>query len=71
MVKKRTHDDHPRRSRGPHRARASLSVRGFEARAEVEITSGGLLAVGGLVSAILLSVTPIILAATRKLPPRD
>lgn len=51
-------------------ARLRLKMRSFEADAEVQITSGGLIAVGVLVSAILLSVAPIIHEATRKLPRR-
>jgi hypothetical protein len=51
-------------------ARLRLKMRSFEADAEVHITSGGLIAVGVLVSAILLSLAPIIHEATRKLPSR-
>jgi hypothetical protein len=48
------------------RATASVSIaRLVELRAEAEITSGGLLALGGLVSAILLSTAVIVRAATR------
>ena len=47
-----------------HRARGSLSIgRAAELKAEVEITSGGLLAIGGLVSAILLSTAGIVRTA--------
>lgn len=49
-------------------ARAGLKVGSFEANVEVDLTPKGLVAIGFLVSAILISVTPIILAATRKLP---
>ncbi|MFD1913790.1 hypothetical protein [Halodurantibacterium flavum] len=35
---------------------------------EVSISSGGLLAIGGLVSSILLSVTALVWVSTRKLP---
>lgn len=51
-----------------HELRASVKVRSFEANAELGITSGGILAVGALVSAILLSVVPIVQTATRKRP---
>lgn len=43
----------------------------FEADVDVDVTTKGLLAIGGLVAAILLSVVPIVYAATRKLPPAD
>jgi hypothetical protein len=47
-----------------HRASASASIgRVAELRTEVEITSGGLLAVGALVSAILLSTAVIVRTA--------
>ncbi|MCG6115277.1 MAG: hypothetical protein MEQ84_08770 [Mesorhizobium sp.] len=49
-------------------ARAGLKVGSFEANVEVDLTPKGLVAIGFLVSAILISVTPIILAATRKRP---
>jgi hypothetical protein len=39
---------------------------GFEA--DVRISSKGLIAIGGMVSLILLSVAPIIWVSTRKLP---
>ena len=48
-------------------------ARSLEAR--LSISTGGLLAVGALVSGILLGVTAIVVASTRKLPdgttPRD
>lgn len=50
-------------------ARASFKAGSFEANCEVSVTPRGLVAIGFLVSSILLSVTPI-LAATRKLPRR-
>lgn len=51
-------------------ARVRLTTRPLELEAEVRLTSRGLLAIGFLVSAILLSVAPIIHEATQKLPPR-
>jgi len=51
-------------------ARATFKAGTFEANCQVSVTPRGLVAIGFLVSAILLSVAPIILAATRKLPPR-
>lgn len=48
---------------GKNRARVHLRAGRVEASAEVDITSTGLLAVGALVSMILLSVSPIIRAA--------
>jgi hypothetical protein len=41
---------------------------GFEAEANVTVTPAGLLAVGGLVAAILLSVVPIVRASRRRVP---
>ncbi len=42
---------------------------GFEAEATVTITPVGLLAIGGLVAAILLSVPPIVRAARQRVTP--
>ena len=56
--------------RDRNRARASLKVGSLEADMEVEVTPKGLVAIGFLVSAILISGTPIILVARAKLPPR-
>lgn len=53
----------PKPRSGRHRARAAIKAAGFEARAEVEISTKGILAIGALVSAILLSVAPIVRAA--------
>ena len=54
--------------------RANLYVR-FKGRVfitgEVRITSQGLLAIGGLVSSILLSTAVLVGVATRHLPKRD
>ncbi|CAN5528997.1 hypothetical protein BH09PSE4_BH09PSE4_00960 [soil metagenome] len=47
----------------PQVARAAFRGKRIAAAAEVRATPLGLLAVGGLVSAILLSVAPIILSA--------
>ena len=58
-----------RRDVGPatHRASGTLSIgRRAELKTEVEITSGGLLAIGGLVSAVLLSTAVLVGVATRK-----
>ena len=58
------HEAEPKEPRtGRHRARAAIKAGGFEARAEVDISTKGLLAVGALVSVILLSVAPIVRAA--------
>lgn len=48
---------------GRNRARLHLRAGRVEATAEVDIASTGLLAIGALVSMILLSVPPIIRAA--------
>ncbi len=45
--------------------------RAIDVRAKVRITSGGLLAIGGLVSSILLSTAVLVGVATRHLPRRD
>ncbi len=52
----------------PQRHRASWKARLGPAscEAEIEISTGGLLAVGALVSAILLSVAPVVWASTRE-----
>lgn len=60
----------------PQTARARMRPgSGFEAEASVTMTPIGLLAIGGLVAAILLSVPPIVRAArqrsTRPLPKVD
>jgi hypothetical protein len=47
----------------PQRATATLAVGRSSATARVRITPAGLLAIGGLVAAVLLSVPPIIRAA--------
>jgi hypothetical protein len=44
-------------------ARARIALGTFEAEAEVSVSPAGLLAIGVLVSGILLSVVPIIQAA--------
>jgi hypothetical protein len=54
----------------PQTARARMRAgSGFEAEASVTVTPMGLLAVGGLVGAILISVVPIVRAARRRAPP--
>ena len=63
-------DPHAQGATRRNHARAGLRIGSFEAHAEVDVSTKGLLAIGFLVSAILLSVAPIIVAATRKLPPR-
>jgi len=51
----------------PQIARAKMRAgSGFEAEASVTMTPVGLLAIGGLVGAILLSVVPIVRASRRK-----
>ena len=60
----------PVRRTEPHRASLKLRCGPFSSEAEVEISSRGLIAVGALVSGILLSVVPVIWVATRKAPRR-
>ena len=49
-----------------HRASASVSIGGFiELKTDTQITSGGLLAVGGLVAAILLSTAVLVRSGAR------
>ncbi|WP_428968827.1 hypothetical protein ACQR50_14315 [Sphingomonas sp. Xoc002] len=45
--------------------------RAVDLRLKLNLTSGGLLAVGGLVSSILLSTAVLVGVATRHLPLRD
>jgi len=53
----------------PQTARARMRAgAGFEAEASVTVTPAGLLAIGGLVGAILLSVVPIVRASRRRRP---
>ena len=53
----------------PQTARASMRAgNGFEAEASVTVSPAGLLAIGGLVAAILLSVVPIVRASRRPMP---
>jgi len=50
----------------PQTARAGMRAgNGFEAEASVTVSPAGLLAIGGLVAAILLSVVPIVRASRR------
>lgn len=51
----------------PNRARAEFKFQRSSVNLEVQMTPLGLLAVGVLVTGILLSVTPIVRAATRHL----
>ncbi len=54
----------------PQTARARMRAgSGFEAEAMVSISPVGLLAIGGLVAAILLSVPPIVRAAHGRIAP--
>ena len=51
----------------PQTARARMRAgSGFEAEASITVTPAGLLAIGGLVAAILLSVPPIVRAARKQ-----
>ena len=53
----------------PQTARASMRAgSGFEAEASVTVSPAGLLAIGGLVAVILLSVVPIVHASRRRVP---
>lgn len=54
---------HPGSFATPQSAHARVTLGGFTAEAEVAVTPAGLLAIGGMVSLILVSVAPIILAA--------
>jgi hypothetical protein len=58
------------RAPGPVRNEASLRVAagGVQIEGQVSISTPGLLAIGGLVSSILLSAAVIVLASSRKLP---
>ncbi|HMI21132.1 MAG TPA: hypothetical protein VK533_16485 [Sphingomonas sp.] len=56
----------------PQTARARMRAgSGFEAEAMVTVSPVGLLAIGGLVAAILLSVVPIVRASRQRIPPPD
>jgi hypothetical protein len=50
----------------PQATRARFGFGTFSAEAEMAVTPAGMLAFGGLVSMILLSVTPIVLAARKR-----
>ncbi|WP_375285965.1 hypothetical protein [Sphingomonas sp.] len=50
----------------PQRARAGIRLGPLEMRADAELTAGGLLAIGGMVSAILLSTAVLVRAAVRE-----
>lgn len=54
----------PIKPAAPHHGRLALSIgKRMSLEVEVAITSGGLLAIGGLVSMILLSTSAIVRAA--------
>jgi len=56
----------------PQTARARMRAgSGFEAEASVTISPLGLLAVGGMVGAILLAVVPIVRASRQRIAPPD
>lgn len=64
----------PAAYRSPVYQKASLRVSlggSDRLRLKIRLTSGGLLAIGGLVSSILLSTTVLVGVATRHLPKRD
>ena len=60
----------PARRAERHRASWKFRCGPVATEAEIEISSRGLIAVGALVSGILLSVAPIIWVSTRKAPRR-
>ncbi|MFC7705077.1 hypothetical protein ACFQXB_12800 [Plastorhodobacter daqingensis] len=49
-------------------ARLRMAFGRVSIESDVAISAGGLLAIGGMVSGILLSVTALVWVATRKLP---
>jgi hypothetical protein len=53
---------------GVHTAALRIRAGSASVDGDVAISTRGLLAVGGMVSGILLSVAVLVLAATRKLP---
>lgn len=62
----------PRQNLAYQKAVLRLSAgRAVELRLKLHLTRGGLLAVGGLVSSILLSTAVLVGVATRHLPRRD
>jgi hypothetical protein len=50
----------------PQRARAGIRLGPLEMRADAELTTGGLLAIGGMVAAILLSTAVLVRVAVRE-----
>ena len=56
----------PRRNGEPHVLSAGVEMGRFKANAEIRVTSAGILAVGVLLAAVLLSIAPIVSAAARK-----
>jgi len=55
-------DDGPTADEAPLAARARIGIGSFSFEGEARATAKGVLAVGGLVSMILLSVAPILLS---------
>lgn len=53
---------------GPHTGSLRVRLGPASIDSDITISTRGLLAVGGLVSSILLSVAVVVLASTRKLP---
>ena len=53
-----------KRRKPPHHASFSFEAGPLRSRAEVTITTSGLLAIGALVSGIILSVAPLVWTAT-------
>ncbi len=60
----------PRTAAAPQAARSRVALGAFSAEADLTVTPAGMLAFGGLVAMILLSVVPIVRAARRR-PPAD
>jgi hypothetical protein len=52
----------------PNEASIRMTAGRIQIEGQVSVSTRGLLAIGGLVSSILLSTAVIVLAATRKLP---
>jgi hypothetical protein len=55
----------------PQTARARMRAGRFEAEAGLTMTPAGLLAIGGMVAAILLAVVPIVRASRQRVAPPD
>lgn len=70
MTKNPIERDNARTSgRSSSRARAKFKAGSVEGEVEVDLTSAGLVAIGAMVSLILVSVPTIIRAAKRNVPP--